>query len=121
MLQVKHFMDAIEPADGQRIWVEPFPLTRDLRAWCHVDHMLPQIGPPRPLWLWFQEHPNCYEELRGVYHEYLSTGRLNELLAKLAAAAARFDITLLHQGDDRSQNTATVLYEYLADFSVYYG
>ena len=50
MIKVKHFLDAAEGDDGQRLWVEPISLARDLREWCSVDHVLCHLGPePKPL------------------------------------------------------------------------
>ena len=65
MIKVKHFLDDVEPDDGQRIWVEPIALTRDLREWCKVSHVLPHLGPPRELSKWFDEHPDGYEYFRA--------------------------------------------------------
>jgi len=31
MIKVKHVLEAVEQGDGQRIWVEPIGLTKDLR------------------------------------------------------------------------------------------
>ena len=33
MIKVKHFLDAVEQDDGQRLWVEPIGLCNDLREW----------------------------------------------------------------------------------------
>jgi hypothetical protein len=33
MIKVKHFLLKVESDDGQRLWVEPFGLTKDLREW----------------------------------------------------------------------------------------
>ena len=45
MIKIKHFMDAREEDDGERLWVEPTGLTKDLVEWCAVDHLLPHLGP----------------------------------------------------------------------------
>jgi uncharacterized protein YeaO (DUF488 family) len=119
MFTIKHFLDACEPGDGQRIWIEPIPLTADLREWCKVDHLACALGPPLSVWRWFQQHPDGYEYFRCVYHEYLERSAMNPALAQLAAAASCSDLTLLHQGDDPAQNTATALYEYLTNLSAY--
>ena len=74
MIKVKHLMDAIEPDDGQRIWVEPVRLTSDLRDWCRVDEMLCQFGPPTALSEWFEEHQDGYDFFRAQYHEALACG-----------------------------------------------
>ena len=37
MIKVKHLLEAVEESDGQRLWVEPIGLTKDLREWCQVD------------------------------------------------------------------------------------
>ena len=55
MIRIKHVMDAVEKDDGQRIWVEPIGLTKDLREWCKVAHVLTHLGPPKALWDWFDE------------------------------------------------------------------
>jgi len=45
MINVKHFMDTIEPTDGSRIWVEPIRLTKDLTEWCQVTYTLCCVAP----------------------------------------------------------------------------
>ena len=121
MIKIKHFMEAEEEDDGARFWVEPIGLTRDLRQWCHVDEMLSAIGPPSELWEWFNQHPRGYEYFRGAYHESLTRGPYRGLLRYLAGAAGSdtINLTLLHQGVNDQQNTATALYEYLSELSVY--
>lgn len=119
MIRIKHFMDAVEPDDGPRAWVEPLGLTRDLRRWCAIDAVLPVLGPPRDLWEWFDQHPLAYEVFRGCYHEYLDRSGLRPALWKLARIALTEDVTLLHQGTDPQRNTATALYEYLNELRAY--
>ena len=119
MINVKHFMDTVELDDGMRLWIEPMGLTSDLRTLCLVDFVLPRLGPPRDLWEWFENNPQGYEFFRGRYHEYLSCSRLKPLLQQLANAATRANVTLLHQGTDPQQNTATALYEFLSELGAY--
>jgi uncharacterized protein YeaO (DUF488 family) len=119
MIKVKHLMDAAEASDGQRIWTESFGLTKDLREWCKVDHVLPHLGPPMKLWDWFEEHPDGYEYFRGCYHECLSKGPYRTALQQLACAAMKEDITLVHQGEDPQHNTATALHEFLSELEAY--
>ena len=73
MIKIKHLLDAVEPDDGQRISVEPFNLTRDLREWCKVDHVLSHLGPPMNAWKVLEEHPDAYEYFRAQYHEQLKS------------------------------------------------
>ena len=119
MINVKHFMDTAEADDGIRVWVEPMGLTNDMRTLCSVDYVLPHLGPPRDVWGWFERHPQGYEYFRGRYHEHLSSRPLKSLLQQLANAAARANLTLLHQGSDPQQNTATALYEFLCELGAY--
>lgn len=119
MIRIKHFMDALDAEERERIWVEPINLTRDLREWCSIHHVLPHLGPPVKLWKWFEEHPDGYGEFRGRYHEHLSRGPYLPALRALAAAALREDFTLVHQGDDPAHNTATALYEFLSELEAY--
>ena len=119
MIKIKHFMDAREDDDGQRLWVEPMNLTKDLQEWCFVDHLLPHLGPPRELWEWFEEHPDGYEFFRGKYHEHLNEGGLRRPLWQMAKAGLNENFTLLHQGDSGEENTATALYEYLTELSAH--
>jgi uncharacterized protein YeaO (DUF488 family) len=113
-------MDLVERDDGLRAWVEPLGLTRDLRQWCRVHAVLPQLGPPRRVWNWFHSAAGGggYEYFRGVYHKYLARGphrpALHEL-ARRAAGSGQVHLTLLHQGDDPAHNTATALYEFLSE------
>ena len=51
----------VEESDGQRLWVEPIGLTKDLREWCKVDHVLPHLGPPMNAWKVLEEHPDARE------------------------------------------------------------
>ena len=112
-------MDAVEGDDHERLWIEPLKLTRDLRQWCCVTGVLPQISPPRDIWEWFQENPDGYEFFLAVYHEHLSHSPHLTGLRQLACLSERVNITLLHQGDDPQQNTATALYEFLNELRVY--
>ena len=119
MIKVKHFLDAVEDDDGQRIWVEPIGLTADLREMCRVGHVLTHLGPPRALWEWFAEHPDDYECFRGQYHERLRHGPYRAALQQLACAGTRENFTLLHQGDDPNANTAAALHEFLNELEAY--
>lgn len=119
MINIKHFMDAKDQTDGDRLWIEPINLTKDLQEWCAVDHLLPHIGPPMELWEWFEEHPDGYEFFRGKYHEHLTKTGVRKALWQLAQAGRETNFTLLHQGDDSEHNTATALYEYLSELSVH--
>jgi uncharacterized protein YeaO (DUF488 family) len=119
MINIKHFMDAVEPNDGNRIWVEPIGLTTDLKQWCQVNHTLCHVAPPRDLWDWFAAHPDGYEFFRARYHEWLGKSPYRPALQQLACAAVRDDITLLHQSDDPEHNSATALYEYLSELEAY--
>jgi uncharacterized protein YeaO (DUF488 family) len=119
MIKVKHFLEAVEPGDGQRMWTEPMGLTKDLREWCRVDHILCHLGPARELWEWFIEHPDGYEYFRGAYHEQLSKGPYRNALQQLVCAARKEDFTLVYQGDDPQHNTGTALYEFLSELEAY--
>jgi uncharacterized protein YeaO (DUF488 family) len=119
MIQVKHLLETVEPTDGQRIWVEPIGLTLDLREWCRIDHLLSNFGPPLELWRWFEDHPQGYEYFRAKYHEALASSAHKSMLIDLVAAARRADFTLIYQGDDSEHNTATALYEFLAELEAY--
>jgi uncharacterized protein YeaO (DUF488 family) len=119
MIKIKHLMDAREADDGDRLWVEPFGLTKDLAEWCAVDHLLPHLGPPRELWDWFEEHPDGYEYFRGRYHEHLNNSTMRKALWQLAKAGVNENFTLLHQGELADQNTAMALYEYLSELSAH--
>ena len=119
MITIKHFADPVEKTDGQRIWVEPVGLTRDMREWCRVDHVLCHLGPPAELAKWLDEHPDGYDYFRAKYHEHLGRSPYKPALQQLAWAGMRENFTLLHQSDDPQQNTATALYEFLIELSAY--
>jgi uncharacterized protein YeaO (DUF488 family) len=119
MIKIKHLLDPVEKADGIRLWIEPIGLTRDLRQWCSVDHVLCYLGPPIKLWTWFEEHPDGYEYFRGSYHEWLGRSRYKPALKELACAGLGQTFTLIYQGDDPAKNTATALYEFLSELSTY--
>jgi len=119
MITVKHMLDAVDPNDGERIWVEPIGLTRDLRRMCRVDHVLPHLGPPLDVWDVLQEHPDAYDYFLARYHEHLLGGPYNLALRELAWAGMREDFTLVHQCDDPDHNTATALREYLLELEAY--
>jgi uncharacterized protein YeaO (DUF488 family) len=119
MIKVKHVFDAVEPDDGQRLWVEPVGLTRDLTEWCEVRHALPHVGPPTTLWQWFSCHPQGYEYFRAKYHEWLNVSPYKHALQKLACAAMKENVTLLHQGDSAAENTAVALSEFLSELEAY--
>jgi len=118
MIFVKHFMDAPEPDDGVRMWVEPIELVPELRRWCCVDHCLTHVGPPADLRQWFADHALEYEEFRGRYHEHLAKGPYKRVLHDFAVAAVGTEnVTLLHDEDDPSHNSATAFAEYLTELS----
>jgi uncharacterized protein YeaO (DUF488 family) len=119
MIKTKHFMDPVATDDGPRIWVEPIGLCGDLRTWCAVDLVLPDVGPPPMLWEWFQEHQNegGYVMFRRAYQSYLRAGPLRPALERLAAAGISSCLTLLHQGEHRTCNTATALRDLLEEMT----
>ena len=119
MIKIKHLMDAREDDDGERLWIEPIGLTKDLVEWCFVDHLLPHLGPPAELVNWYEEHPDGYEFFRGKYHEYLNHGPYRKALWQLAKAGLSENFTLLHQGDSAEENTATALYEFLSELGAH--
>jgi uncharacterized protein YeaO (DUF488 family) len=113
MIKVKHLLDVLEPDDGQRVWVEPIGLTRDLQEWCRVDHVATELGPPLDVWLWFERHPEDYGLFRSFYHEQLRRRRDIATLPALATASRRANITLLHQNTAADGNSAVALAEFL--------
>ena len=119
MIRIKHLMDAVEDGDGQRLFVESSGLTKDLTEWCHVDHVVPHLGPPRELADWYEEHPDGYEFFRARYHDVLEKSPMKPALQQMACVAARETFTLLHTGDDPSHNTATALYEFITELEAY--
>ncbi|MFI5380855.1 MAG: DUF488 family protein [Tepidisphaerales bacterium] len=119
MIKIKHLMDPVEKDDGPRLWVEPMGLTKDLREWCQVEHLLTHLGPPMKLWRWFEAHPDGFSSFRGQYHEHLSRSKYRNALRELAGAGLRSTFTLLHTGDDAEHNSAVALYEYLIELQSY--
>jgi uncharacterized protein YeaO (DUF488 family) len=115
MFNVKHLMDPSEGLDGERLFVETGGLTKDLIDWCSVDHVLSHLGPPRELAEWFEAHPQGYEFFRGRYHDALAAGPYMEVLQELVRAAQSRNFTLLHMSENPQENTATALYEFLAE------
>ena len=119
MIKVKHVFDAIEDDDGQRIWVEPVGLTRDLQEWCKVDHVLSHLGPPKALWEWFEEHPEGYEYFRARYHEVLARSPYKPALQQLATVGLRETFTLMHQSANPEHNSATALQEFINELEAW--
>jgi uncharacterized protein YeaO (DUF488 family) len=119
MIKIKHVMDAVEKDDGQRLWVEPIGLTKDLVEWCQVHHILTHLGPPKKIWKWFDEHPSGYEYFRGKYHEALQKSTHVPALQALAQAGQKENFTLVHSGDNEAENSATALYEFLTNLQAY--
>ena len=119
MIKIKHLMDAREEDDGDRLWVEPIGLTKDLVEWCAVDHLLPHLGPPKELWDWFDEHPDGYDYFRAQYHEALAKSPYKVALHHLAKAAVAENFTLLHAGDDPNHNSAAALHQFLAELGAW--
>src|SRR5947209_19075064 len=109
MIKVKHLMDASEPDDGERAWVESVKLTKDLREWCNVDHVLSHLGPPAALSEWLGEHPDGYEYFRARYHEALANGPHKDALQRRASMPMRRNFTLLQPSKAPSQNVASAL------------
>jgi uncharacterized protein YeaO (DUF488 family) len=119
MIKVKHLLDTVEKDDGQRLWVEPIGLTRDLGEWCQVDHVLKHLGPNKKLWDRFEAHPDEWDDFRGKYHEILSKSQYRQALTMLAGAGQKENFTLLHQGSDPNHNTAAALHEFLSELATY--
>ena len=119
MIKVKHLMDGVEADDGQRIWVEPQNLTRDLREWCEVDHVLPHLGPAMKTWKVLESHPDAYEFFRGEYHQQLRGSPYRVALQSLAMASRKENFTLIHASEDVEHNSAMALFEYLSDLEAY--
>jgi uncharacterized protein YeaO (DUF488 family) len=119
MIKVKHFLETVEDDDGLRMWVEPVGLVKELQEWCKVDHVMPHLGPPKDAWEWFEEHPDCYEEFRGQYHECLANSHYRPALQRLACAAMRENFTLLHAGDDPDHNCGSALREFISELEAY--
>ena len=119
MIKVKHVLEAVEQSDGQRIWVEPIGLTRDLREWCRVDHVLPHLGPPIKAWKILEEHPDAYDYFRACYHEALRRSQYRSALQQLACASRSETFTLLHQSDNDEHNSAEALHEFLNELEAY--
>ena len=119
MIKVKHVLEAVEQDDGQRIWVEPIGLTKDLREWCRVDHVLPHLGPPIKAWKVLEEHPDAYEYFRACYHEALRRSQYRTALQQLACASRNETFTLIHQSEDGEHNSASALQEYLNELEAY--
>jgi uncharacterized protein YeaO (DUF488 family) len=119
MIKVKHLMDVAETDDGQRIWVEPHNLTRDLREWCEVDHVLPHLGPPMKAWNVLQKHRDAYEFFRAEYHQRLRSSPYRAALQSLAVASRKENFTLIHASDDAEHNAAMALFEFLSDLEAY--
>jgi uncharacterized protein YeaO (DUF488 family) len=119
MINVKHFMDSVEPADGSRVWVEPIGLTKDLTEWCQIDYTLFHVAPPRNLCDWLLLHPTGYHYFQTRYHQWLNESPLKPALQRLACEARRQTVTLLHQSSNPQQNSATALCEYLIELEAY--
>ena len=115
MIKVKNVFDAVENDDGQRLWVEPIGLCKDMREWCRVDHVLPHLGPPIRIWKMLEEHPDAYDYFRAQYHTQLRTSKYRAALLALAAASRRETFTLLHHSDDPEHNSAVALHEFLSE------
>ncbi len=115
MLKCKHLMDSVENDDGLRLWIEPVGLTKDLREWCGVNRLLPELAPPVELAAWFDRHPDGYDCFRRQYRGWLRQPKHQMLLDALARAMPHQNITLLHQGSHPSQNAAMTLMEIVTE------
>src|SRR5205085_11876700 len=119
MIKVKNLFDPVERSDGQRLWVEPFGLTRDLRGWCSVDHILPHLGPSMQIWNVLQEHPDAFDYFQAHYHDQLKASPHKAALHALARAGLQEDFTLIHSGEDDERNAAVALQNFLNELAAY--
>ena len=119
MIKVKHVLDDVQADDGQRLWVEPIGLCKDLREWCCVHHVLPHLGPPINVWKVLEEHPDAYEFFRAQYHDQLRRSKHRAALQALACASRSETFTLLHQSDDADHNSAAALHDFLIELDAY--
>jgi uncharacterized protein YeaO (DUF488 family) len=119
MITVKHLLDAVEESDGQRVWIEPIGLCKDLRGWCCVNHVMCHLGPSMNVWTMLEAHPDAYEFFRARYHQQLASGPYRSALQALACAAKRENFTLLHQSEDPEHNSAAALHDFLSELEAY--
>lgn len=116
MIKVKNLFDAVEPDDGVRLFLEPSGLTRDLREWCVVHHVLGNVAPPGRLAEYLEPAPaDRYDAFRGQYHEWLSESQFLPALDELARATRDENYTLLHTGEDPEHNVAGAFADFLAE------
>lgn len=101
------------------MWVEPIGLTKDLREWCRIDHVLTHLGPPKAAWQVLENHPDAYDFFRARYHEFLGKSQYKPALQALATAGLREDFTLVHQSEDPEHNSATALRDFITELEAY--
>jgi uncharacterized protein YeaO (DUF488 family) len=115
MIKVKNLFDTAEKDDGARLWCESENLTKDLQEWCEVDHVLCNAAPSAKLLHWFEQHSDGYDYFRAKYHGQLSESKYLSSLEQLAHSAKNENFTLLHTGDNPSENAASALAEFLME------
>jgi uncharacterized protein YeaO (DUF488 family) len=99
--------------------VEPQNLTRDLREWCEIDHVLPHLGPSMKIWNVLEEHPDAYEFFRAEYHQQLRGSPYRVALQSLAVASRKENFTLIHAAESGDHSSAMALFEYLTELEAY--
>jgi len=97
----------------------PLGLTKDLREWCRVDHVMCHLGPSVAVWRVLEDHPDAYDFFRAQYHEQLKKSPYRAALQSLAVASRAETFTLVHGSDNAEHNSAMALYEYLSDLEAY--
>jgi uncharacterized protein YeaO (DUF488 family) len=117
MILVKHLFDEPAPEDGERIWIEPIGLTRDLIEWCQIAHVMTNLAPSKETAAWFQEHPAGFDFFEAEYLEELCSSPSIISMRGLAAASTTKSFTLVHHGDHPVENSATVLATFLLDLA----
>ena len=113
MIKVKHLLDPIEADDGERLWIEPIGLTRDLREMCAIDRLLSHFGPSRQLADDFDAHPHRYDFFLAEYQQQLSQGAYVSALKELARIGRWRNITLIHHSPNPDENSASALRDFL--------
>jgi uncharacterized protein YeaO (DUF488 family) len=113
MIKVKHLLDPIESDDGERIWIEPIGLTRDLFEMCAIDAVMSHLGPSQEIADELEAHPHRYDYFFAEYQHQLYNGSYLLELKDLARIGRWRNITLIHHGSNPAENSAVALRDFL--------
>ena len=111
MIKLKRIYEPATRDDGVRVLVERLWPRGVKKASAHLDEWAKEVAPSGVLRRWFHHDPTRWEEFKRRYSRELDGNE--ERWRSLLAAASKGRVTLVYSSQDRENNNAVALKEYL--------